>query len=142
MNRTSDETPIGRKFDQGAAMVGEMRLSIFRKRPDPKRKPTALRINYSQKHFFFAKAKISCSMGIKTDHMTQTKLNEENKIAGIQLQNEQLCSRGQAFSNQSKQNDEEGSQSLSEKSGRKSCGSNSMVNKSFFPPISCYPIPL
>ena len=55
--------------------------------------------------------------GIKTDRMTQTKLNEANKIAGIQLQNEQICSRGQTFNNQSKQNDEEGSQSLSEKQG-------------------------
>ena len=63
-------------------------------------------------------------MGIKIDHMTQTKLNEAIKIAGIQLQNEQICSRGEAFNNQSKQNDEEGSQSLSEKSGRKSCSSN------------------
>ena len=44
--------------------------------------------------------------------MTQTKLNEEKKIAGIQLQDEQICSRGRAFNNQSKQNDEEGSQGL------------------------------
>ena len=51
--------------------------------------------------------------GIKTDRMTQTKLNEANKIAGIQLRDEQICSRGWAFNNQSKQNDEEGSQSLS-----------------------------
>ena len=64
--------------------------------------------------------------GIKTDRMTQTKLNEPSKKAGIQLQNEQICSRGRSFNNQSKQNDEEGSQSLSAKikSGRKSCGSN------------------
>jgi len=48
----------GGKFDQGAATAGEMRLSIFRKRPDPKRKPTALRINYSQTHFFIVKEKI------------------------------------------------------------------------------------
>ena len=104
----------GGKFDQGAAMAGEMRLSIFRKRPDPKRKITALSTNCSQKIIFLFKAKISCSMGI-TDHTTQTKLIKANKIACIQFQDEQICSRGQAFNNQSKQNDEEGSQSLSEK---------------------------
>ena len=56
-------------------------------------------------------------MGIKTDHTTQTKLNEANKIAGIQLQDKtNRYARGcQAFNNQPSKNDEEGSQSLSEK---------------------------
>ena len=87
----------GGKFDQGAATAGEMRLSISRKRPDPKRKPTTLRVNYSQKHFSLLRQKNFMLYGIKTDRMTQTKLNEANKIAGIQLQNEQICSRVQSL---------------------------------------------
>ena len=39
----------GGQFDQGAATAGEFGLSIFRKRPDPERKTTALRPDWGQK---------------------------------------------------------------------------------------------
>ena len=51
--------PSSRKSDLGAATAGEMGLSIFRERPDPKRKPPALGLICSQKIIFFVKAKIN-----------------------------------------------------------------------------------
>ena len=62
-----------------------MRLSIFRKRPDPKRKLTALRINYTQNIFSLLRKNFML-YGIKTDRMTQTKLNEANKKWAFNLQ--------------------------------------------------------
>ena len=51
--------PSGGKSDLGAATAGEMELSIFQKRPDPKRKPTVLGLICSQKIILFIKAKIN-----------------------------------------------------------------------------------
>ena len=112
----------GGNFGLGAITVGEIGLNLFQKRPDPKRKLTALRPNCDQKTKNLAKANFHTLWTLKTDHTTHIELNEASKQDGHSTSNAKICSKTPSFQQSIQANNaKEGSQSLSEKlkSGKK-----------------------